>query len=492
MKIRNRLAALMLALLLPFCAAACDDSADRRIYFELPGVLATLDPQTASSDAELLIVRNLFEGLLRKQENGEIVPGVAERYEQSGTEYLFYLRENACWDTELPLTADDFVFGLRRAVDPKTKSPFAARLKCIAGAAEILSGAADPSALGVTAIDEHTLRITLAYEDADFLETLTTAPCMPCNEDFFNDCVGKYGLEQKYVLANGSYYLAKWNQTDFGIRIYKNAVYHGGFTARNGGVFLSCNDESTPRRELTDGAVDGAFISSTDKDAVSAAGFETAALENTCWVLTISGDYSASMRAALAMLINREALTADAPAGIRAADSLYPAILGASDTSAAGIRSYDADSGRALFSEAVKKTADRKFPRTTLSYYPDPAVEELITDMIGHWQQSLSAFINKETCTLLDTLTAQLRNPTLQMAVFPVTAKSDLTAEYLSVFTDNTAGTPAEIQRRLLAGDQLIPLCFQETCIAFSDALSGLYLDSSNGYLDFSGITKSE
>lgn len=476
----KRILSLILVLIITCFFSGCDDSAEKRIYFELTEKPQTLDPQTAQSDAELLIVRNLFEGLTRVDKNGKVALGVAEKYDKNGNEYTFYLRKNAKWDSGEELTAHDFVFGFQRAVDPKTESPFAERLMCIDGVPEIRSGRADIASLGVTAVNKRTLKITLREENPEFLKILSTAPCMPCNKEFFEGCVGKYGLEQGCVLANGSYYLAKWNQNEFGIRIYKNAQYFGDFTAKNGGVFLSKNKEKSALSELVDQRVDAAFLNSADVESAKKNGYKIQSLQNICWVLTISGEYSAQMRSAFAMSIDRNALITSDMYGTAKASSVFPEILPSSSYSPFGIKEYNEAAAKTAFSAAVKGMPDKKFPKTTLYYYDDAVIKGVANDMIGHWQQVLSAFINMEASANLDALQNELSEQTLQMALFPVTAKSDSLSEYTNQFPNNASA------------DTIIPLLFQSTSIAYGKTLSGLKLDKNNGYIDFSFVVKSE
>jgi len=486
----KRILSFILIMAIACFIVGCDESSDARVYFELSEIPKTLDPQTASTDAELLIVRNLYEGLMRIDDEGNLANGVAERHEKNGNEYTFYLNRDAKWDSGEELTADDFVFGFRRAVDPKTNSPFAKRLMCIMGAKEINAGIKDITALGVLAVDKHTLKITLSEEDAEFLNTLTMAPCMPCNEEFFESCVGKYGLEQKCVLANGSYYLAKWNQNEFGIRIYKNAQYFGNFKAQNGGVFLSKSNKNTALNELLDKKVDAAFLRSSEILSAKKSGYEIQSLENICWLLTISGEYSSEMRSAFAMSIDRESLINDEDYGITAAYSVYPGTLffnGKLDLQTAisgvGVRDYDAPAAKTAFSAAVKRTEDKKFPKTTLYYYNDEMMKPVINDMIGHWQKTLSAFINMEASDNLEVLQREISQPSLQMAVFPVTAKSDSILEYINMFAKTNTARPQ---------DTIIPICFDSTNIAYQKTISNLKLDTSNGYIDFSFVLKEE
>ena len=123
---------LVLALLTAFSLTACNDSyQDAIIYFEIPEKPYTLDPQTASTDSELVIVNNIFEGLLRKNASGAIVCGACESFTRGNLAYTFKLRKDIVWSNEKPLTADDFVFAFRRAVSPETQAPFVSRLFCI-------------------------------------------------------------------------------------------------------------------------------------------------------------------------------------------------------------------------------------------------------------------------------------------------------------------------------------------------------------------------
>ena len=171
---------LILAMLTLFSLSACSDSyQDAIIYFEIPEQPYTVDPQTASADSELVIVNNIFEGLLRKNESGAIVGGVSTSFEYNNLTYTFKLREDIVWSNEEPLTADDFVFAFRRAVLPETKAPFASRLFPIENAKEINEGKKSAETLGVSAPDSTTLIIKLSYEDGDFEEALTTSVAMP-------------------------------------------------------------------------------------------------------------------------------------------------------------------------------------------------------------------------------------------------------------------------------------------------------------------------
>jgi len=86
----------------------------------------SMDPAVAETVPSNQILRDLFEGLTATDTSGKTVPGVAESWKQTNpTTWVFKLRANAKFSNGDPVTAEDFVYGIRRFVDPKTASPYA-------------------------------------------------------------------------------------------------------------------------------------------------------------------------------------------------------------------------------------------------------------------------------------------------------------------------------------------------------------------------------
>jgi oligopeptide transport system substrate-binding protein len=86
----------------------------------------TLDPALVESVVAANVSRDLFESLTATDPDGKVVPGVAEKWEQKdATTWIFHLRKNARWSNGDPVTANDFVYGCQRFVDPKTASSYA-------------------------------------------------------------------------------------------------------------------------------------------------------------------------------------------------------------------------------------------------------------------------------------------------------------------------------------------------------------------------------
>ncbi len=98
---------------------------DQTFTYRLLDQFPTLDPQLNQDVSGFHVIRGLFEGLLSQDGDGNLVPGVATDYAASdnNTTYTFTLRPDATWSNGDPVTAHDFVYGWRRAVDPATASP---------------------------------------------------------------------------------------------------------------------------------------------------------------------------------------------------------------------------------------------------------------------------------------------------------------------------------------------------------------------------------
>lgn len=475
------------------CVGCKQNYKDAYIYFELPELPQTLDPQTASTDTELLIVKNIYEGLLRKNESGAIVCGVAESFKIENLTYTFKLRKNAVWSNGDKITANDFVFGFRRAVSPETDSPFVTRLFSISGAESIYNGKSSPESLGVTAVNDTTLTITLAREDSEFENTLTTSIAMPCNEKFFYSSTGKYGLGAKFIISNGSYQLTKWNKEVFGIRLYKNDTYSGSLNANNSAVFLTCNNDETNLEKLKKNNIDIAFIDSSETDEAEKSGLKTTSYQNICWVLTMNSDLSEDMRKSFAMLIGNNVFCNDLKTGYYVADSIFPLAVNDTPTSS-GMTFYDLQTAKQLFSKEVNKLPDKKFPSDIkLFYYDNGIIKSIVTDIVGHWQNNLGAYVNIEAVPDIESLSAEITQPTYSMAIFPIRADSSNIGDYLKKFGVSYNGQDlGQIQTQILKGSHIIPIAFQNTTIAYSQQISKIYTELGNGFIDFSFIIKYE
>lgn len=261
------------------CTACSEKGAGKNIAYALDKSPETLDPQFASSKDAQIVINNVFEGLVRLSDTGEVIGGIAESWEISadGMTYTFRLKEGTEWycpsslknefgeefynrfSTE-KVTADDFVFAMRRAINPQTGSPSAHRLLVIENAPEIYSGELDADSLGVYAKDNNTLVIQLETPCDDLLERLTESVFMPCNEDFFNAMGGRYGLTHKRILCNGPFYVSAWD-SETSLTVKNNKYYAGkNKVLPLSVVFTFDSDVNSVAQKLTSGTVSAALL----------------------------------------------------------------------------------------------------------------------------------------------------------------------------------------------------------------------------------------
>ncbi|MCC6593942.1 MAG: peptide ABC transporter substrate-binding protein [Xanthomonadales bacterium] len=183
----------------------------------------SLDPQRAQGLSAQQVLRDLYEGLLRDDADGRLVPGAAERYQISadGREYRFWLHADGRYADGAPLTAQDFVYALGRALDPATAAPSAALLLPIAGAAARLRG--EHGALGVEALDTRTLRIRLERPRSDFLRRLALPVAMPVRRAEI-EAHGMTWTRPGRLVGNGAYVLREWTP-QASLRLERNPHY---------------------------------------------------------------------------------------------------------------------------------------------------------------------------------------------------------------------------------------------------------------------------
>lgn len=185
----------------------------------------TLDPHKATGTWEDNIISDMLVGLTQDDAQGNSIPGMAESWDTSpdGLVWTFHLR-HALWSDGVPVTADDFVFSLRRILDPKTASEYASLLYFIKGAQPVNEGKAPPESLGVRAIDPLTLEIRLEHP-APYLPQLAKHQTM---YPVAKHAVEKWGdawVQPGHFVTNGPYVLKAWKLGDY-VRLVKNPNFY--------------------------------------------------------------------------------------------------------------------------------------------------------------------------------------------------------------------------------------------------------------------------
>ncbi len=172
---------------------------------------SSFDPHKIEGVPESQVAYQLFEGLVTKDSDGNIQPGVAESWENTPDykTWTFKLRQDAKWSNGDAVTAHDFVFAWQRLVNPLTASPYSSYLTYlnVENAQDIIDGKKKPEELAVKAIDDHTFQVQLSQPVPYAVELVTHSSLLPVHKA----TVEKYGdawVKKGNLVGNGAYTLA--------------------------------------------------------------------------------------------------------------------------------------------------------------------------------------------------------------------------------------------------------------------------------------------
>ncbi|AWN15210.1 ABC transporter substrate-binding protein [Salinisphaera sp. LB1] len=175
----------------------------------------SLDPDESSGVPAANIEVNLYEGLVSHAADGKLIPGDAKSWDISANHktYIFHLRHDAKWSNGAPVSAQQYVYSLRRSVAPATASPYADIHSPIVNATAIVDGKKKPATLGVKALDKHTLQIKLKKPTPFFINTLAHPSSFPV----YPPAVKKWGhsfTQPGHAVTNGAYQMESWRVND--------------------------------------------------------------------------------------------------------------------------------------------------------------------------------------------------------------------------------------------------------------------------------------
>ncbi len=185
----------------------------------------SLDPAYIESVPAAEIDRDLFEGLTSTNHHGDVVPGVAESWKQTDpTTWVFKLRKNAVWSNGQPVTAEDFVYGWRRFLDPKTASKIASTYAVyLLNGLDVVNGKKPVTELGVKAIDKETLEVKTSGPVAFLPQVVSVAQYAPQPRSTIEK-LGKDWTKPGNIVSNGAFVLKDWS-VNSKVVVEKNPTY---------------------------------------------------------------------------------------------------------------------------------------------------------------------------------------------------------------------------------------------------------------------------
>ena len=238
---------------------------DQTFTYSMLDEFTTADPQMVEDVSGSYFVRDLFEGLMNQDADGNLIPGVATGYTTNEAKdvYTFTLRDNARWSDGNQVTAHDFVYAWRRLADPATASPYSwfAEIMALENVGAVMSGESPPEALGIRALDNLTLEVRLTASLPYFAAMTTHASTYPTPQwtvKTFGDDWTKPGN----IVGNGAYVLTEHIPNETATRERNSLYWNNDATIIDKVVTLIMNDENTDFTRWEAGETDRGTIPS--------------------------------------------------------------------------------------------------------------------------------------------------------------------------------------------------------------------------------------
>ncbi|CAI8754559.1 Oligopeptide-binding protein OppA [Brevibacillus sp. IT-7CA2] len=373
----------------------------------------TADPGIAEDTTSSTIITATFEGLTRVGKDGKYAPAAAESYtvSEDGKKYTFKIRDNK-WSNGDPVSAKDFEYAWKRALDPKTASNYAYQLYYVKGAEAYNKGKGKVEEVGVKAVDDKTLEVELANPTPFFLELVAFKTYFPVNPKVV-DGNEKWATDAKTVIGNGPFKMDSWEHKSK-LVVSKNDNYWDKDNVKLDKIeFSMVEDENTELSMYENGELHwaGAPTSALPTDAIPA-------LKESGKMTTqpIAGTYfyrfntekppfnNVKIRKAFAYAIDRQSLIDNIlQAGQLPATGYVPPSMALNKDGF--YKDNDIETAKKLLEEGLKEEGLTKFPALTLSFNTSEGHKKIAEAIQDQWKKNLGVDVkleNKEWKVYLD------------------------------------------------------------------------------------------
>ncbi|WP_223280417.1 peptide ABC transporter substrate-binding protein [Virgibacillus halodenitrificans] len=251
-------------------SATSSEPPKQDLVLNLSSEPSSLDPGITTSLKDGWVMEHLFEGLYTLDQEGEVVLGVAEKVDKStdGLVYTFTIRKDAKWSDGSDVTAHDFEYAWKRALDPNVGARYASFLYVIKNAEAFNTGKASLEEVGVTALDDKTLKLTLEAPTPYLEKLMTITTFYPVKKEVV-EANENWTLDPSLYVTNGAFQLNKWEH-DSQLELIKNKEYYAKDEVSLEKItFKMINDATTAYQMYETGELD--FISTIPTDQLEAA-----------------------------------------------------------------------------------------------------------------------------------------------------------------------------------------------------------------------------
>ncbi len=336
----------------------------------------SMDTAVATDGTSFIAQTMCLAGLMELDENQNPIPDLAESYEVSedGLVYTFKIRDDANWSNGDPVTAADFVYGWQRVVDPEIASEYNWMMETaniVNGNCYDVDSGLTKEDLGVKALDEKTLEVTLSKPTGFFLSLMAFPVFFPANQAFVESCGDQYALSVDNILSCGPYTFSAWT-AGYSYEFDLNEGYwdYDNYVAANGAekvVFRVIADTQTSLLEYESGNLQTVILSGEQVNANKDAEGYTSKLTGYLYYLLLNINNSDSedlqnlnIRQALSYALDRETIATALNDGSVAAEGIVPFALAGNPETGADFRedsgklvSYDVETAKKYYADGV-------------------------------------------------------------------------------------------------------------------------------------------
>ncbi len=409
----RKISVLIFAFFISACLIAASAATKQELVYVVNDEAERYDPGLTSETFAASVIGNAFEGLIKLNKVGQVVPAAAESWTVStdGLVYTFKIKKNAKWSDGKDLTAQDFEWSWKRVLDKTAGAKNAAMLfDYIKNAKEFYDGKIDEKAVGIKSLDNKTIQLTIKKATPYMLQLMTYVVYFPVRKDAVVKDPEGWSRKPELYIGNGPFKVTEVN-IGKSIVFKKNKHYRRADKVRLEKItFRLIPDLGTSLTAMEAGDVDGIrevpageiprlMVESSDFKAIPALG-TTYAFFN-CGRKPLDDP---RVRQALAKAIDREQLiehvlqSADVPAR-----AVVPFGMGLAG------RDFREDGGFYKLSETAQVKEARKlladagypngqgFPELTYKYYTHPLIKRLVEAIQQMWKKNLNIDVKLAT-----------------------------------------------------------------------------------------------
>lgn len=271
---KNRRGLLLMAVIVASAGflAACDNqgsqnkAAKKSITLMQTSELTSLDNTNQAMLPEFNTLTNISEGLYRLNDKDQPVPAMATKIVKptdNGKKYIFHIRKTAKWSNGDPVKAEDFEYSWKRSLNPANNPVYTYVFSGIKNADSIINNKKSYKTLGIKALGDKTLEITLDHPMAYFNKLVAMPVFMPQNKSFVQKVgIKKYGTNAKTTVSNGAFKIADWTGTNDTYKLVRNPYYWDKSAIKLDEIkYQTVKDSNTAHNLFENGKLDDATIS---------------------------------------------------------------------------------------------------------------------------------------------------------------------------------------------------------------------------------------